>query len=80
MKSFLRNTDLIGTGVDDFVSIYNSTDAKALKEYLAGLQKSKGDPAATYMDGYESTVVSIKANEAVMKKGVVKFEKDLFEI
>jgi predicted dehydrogenase len=80
MKSFLRNADLIGTGVDDFVSIYNSTDTKALKEYLAGLQKSKGDPAATYMDGYESTVVSIKANEAVMKKGVVKFEKELFEI
>jgi len=79
MKSFLRNADLIGTGVDDFISTYNSSDPKALKEYLAGLQKDKF-PAATYMDGYESTVVSIKANEAVMKKGVVKLEKELFEI
>jgi predicted dehydrogenase len=79
MKSFLRNADLIGTAVDDFVSTFNPSDTKALQEYLAGQQKYKF-PAATYVDGYESTVVSIKANEAVVKKGVVKIEKELFEI
>jgi hypothetical protein len=79
LQSFLANADLIGTGVEDFVATYNPTDTKALKEYLAGLQKSKM-PAATYVDGYESTVCAIKANEAVMKKTKIEFAKDWFEI
>jgi predicted dehydrogenase len=81
MQSFLRNADVIGTAVEDFVATFDANDTKALREYLAAsqIQKSKF-PAATYVDGYESTVVSIKANEAVTKKGVVKLEKELFEI
>jgi len=79
MKSFLENTEVIANGVEDFISTYNPNDTKAFTEYLAGLQKSKL-PAATWKDGYESTVVCIKANEAVMKKGVVKFENEWFEI
>ena len=81
IQSFLVNADLVGTGVEDFVATFDANDTKALKEYLAGLLNSKSRfPAATYLEGYESTVISIKANEAVMKKGVVKLEKELFEI
>ena len=79
MKAFIENTELIANAVEDFISTFNPNDTKALQEYLAGIQKSKL-PAATYADGFESTVVSIKANEAVQKKGVVKFEKEWFEI
>jgi predicted dehydrogenase len=79
MDSFLANTELIANAVEDFVSTFNPNDTKALKEYLAGIQKNKL-PAATYVDGFEATVLSIKANEAVTKKGVVKFEKEWFEI
>ena len=71
--------EAIASAVEDFVSTFNPNDTKALKEYLTGIQKNKL-PAATYVDGYEATVLSIKANEAVTKKGVVKFEKEWFEI
>ena len=79
MDSFLTNAELIGNGVEEFASTFDVNDSKALKEYVASLQKYK-QPAATYVDGFEAAVLAIKANEAVMKKGTVKFEKEWFEI
>jgi predicted dehydrogenase len=79
MESFLANSELITNAVEDFVSTFDPKDTKALQEYLAGIQKNKL-PAASYTDGYEAAVLAIKANEAVMKKGTVKFEKEWFEI
>jgi predicted dehydrogenase len=79
MEAFLANTELISSAVEDFVSTFDPNDTKALREYLAGIQKNKL-PAATYTDGFNATVLAIKANEAVVKKDTVKFEKDWFEI
>jgi len=79
MESFIENTELIANGIEDFVATFNAKDTKALKEYLDGLQKSK-KPAATYKDAFEAAVVTIKANEAIAKKGVVKFDPAWFEI
>jgi predicted dehydrogenase len=79
MEAFLANTELIGSAVEDFVSTFDANDTKALNEYLAGIQKNKL-PAANYMDGLEATVLALKANEAVMKRSTIKFEKGWFEI
>lgn len=79
MESFLANTELIANAVEDFISTFDANDTKALVEYLASIQKNKL-PAATYMDGYETAVIAIKANEAVARKSTVKFEKEWFEI
>ncbi len=79
LNSFLANTELIATAVEDFIATYDAKDTKALIEYLASIQKSKL-PAATWQDGFESTVCALKANEAVMKKSTIKFEKEWFEV
>ena len=79
LEAFLNNAELIGNAVTDFEATFDGADIKALKEFLAGMEKSKS-PAATYQDGYEATVVAIKANEAVQKKQRVKIDKELFEI
>ena len=79
MESFLANTEMIANAVEDFVSTFDPNDSKAMREYLAGINKNKL-PAATYVDGYNSTMLAIKANEAVTKKSTIKFEKDWFEI
>jgi hypothetical protein len=79
MESFLANTELISSAVEDFVSTFDPNDTKALREYLAGIQKNKL-PAATYIEGFTATVMAIKANEAVVKKNTIKFENDWFEI
>jgi hypothetical protein len=79
LESFIANTELIANAVEDFSATFDLKDTKALREYLASIQKSK-KPAATWQDGYESTVAAIKANEAVMKKTTIKFEKEWFEV
>ena len=79
MDAFLSNTDLIANAVEDFAATFDVNDTKALNEYLAGIQKSKL-PAATYVDGFETAVLAIKANEAVQNKSTVKIDKQLFEI
>jgi predicted dehydrogenase len=79
MEAFLANCELITGAIEDFVSTFDANDTKALGEYLAGIQKNKL-PAATYMDGLESTIIALKANEAVVKRTTVKFEKDWFVI
>jgi hypothetical protein len=67
MESFLANTELIADSVENFVSTFGANDTKALKEYLAGIQKNKL-PAATHRDGYEAAVLAIKANEAMRRR------------
>jgi predicted dehydrogenase len=79
MESFLWNVELVANAVEDFVSTFDPNDTKALREYLDGIQKNKL-PAATEVDGFQSTMIAIKANEAVMKKTTIKFENDWFEI
>jgi predicted dehydrogenase len=80
INSFLANAELIATGIENFNDAYDPKDLKGLREYLAGLFQKSKLPAATWQDGYEATVTAIKANEAVVKKGVVKFEKEWFEV
>jgi predicted dehydrogenase len=81
IEAFLENTKIISEAVEDFVATFDPNDTKALREYLASphIQKSKL-PAANWQDGYESTLSAIKANEAVMKKKMIKFEKEWFEV
>jgi predicted dehydrogenase len=79
MEAFLWNVELISNAIEDFVSTFNPNDTKALREYLAGIQKNKL-PAASAADGLDATILAIKANEAVRKKTTVKLEKELFEI
>ena len=79
MESFLENTELIVGGIEEFVAAYDAKDTKALKEYLTDLLKKK-KPAATYKDAFEAAVITIKANEAIARKGVVKFDPAWFEI
>jgi hypothetical protein len=81
LEAFLENTKIISEAVEDFIGTFDPNDTKALREYLASphIQKSKL-PAANWQDGYESTLSAIKANEAVMKKKMIKFEKEWFEV
>jgi hypothetical protein len=79
LEAFIRNTDLMKTGVDDFTTNFGSDDEKALVEYLADVNKSRS-PAADWKEGYEATVIAIKAHEAIMKGGKVELANELFNI
>jgi predicted dehydrogenase len=79
LQRFLTNSLLVGTGVEDFIASFGDKDLKALQEYLNGLAKTR-QPAATWKEGYESAVIAMKTNEAILKKQRLVFAKEWFEI
>lgn len=79
MEAFIGNTDTIHAAVEDFSSSFDVSDRKALKDYLDNLTKNNA-PAAGYAEGFEATVVAVKANEAILARKRVVFEKGWFEV
>jgi predicted dehydrogenase len=78
LESFLINSNTVGTGVEDFAASFDVNDSAALKEYLAGLEKSRL-AGAGWKDGYEAAVTVIKANESVLKGEKIRFSKEWFD-
>ncbi len=78
LESFIANTGNIAAGVEDFTGNFGE-NAKGLEKYLATILKNK-QPAAGYVEGFESTVAVLKANEAILKGQKITFEKEWFEI
>lgn len=81
LGSFLKNSDTVGSGVEDFKKNFDPNDTDAMKEYVAGLQKEKSWlPSASWREGFESAVTVIKANEAITKGQKITFQKEWFEL
>jgi predicted dehydrogenase len=78
LGTFARNSWVIGQGVKDFTTNYGA-DAEGLPEYMASLFK-KNLPAPSYTEGFDATVVAIKANEAVLQKKRIEIKQEWFEI
>lgn len=79
LESFLINSNTIGAGVEDFAASFDVNDSAALKEYLAGLEKSRL-AGAGWKEGYEAAVTVIKASEAVLKGEKIRFSKEWFDV
>lgn len=77
LESFLINVNSISTAVEDFTANFGAGDPTALQKYLSEI---KLQPAASLRDGFEATVMAIKANEAVVKGDRVSLPKDLIEL
>ena len=77
LEAFLANCNEIGAAVEDFNATFNPKDLKALEKYLADIKRQ---PAATWKEGYEATVMALKTNEAIVKGQKLAFQKEWFEI
>jgi predicted dehydrogenase len=78
IESFLYNVNEVGTAGEDLEGAFkNPNDVVARAKVLAAL---KLQPYAGYKEAYEAAVVAIKANEAIVKGGKVKFEKEWFDL
>jgi predicted dehydrogenase len=77
LEAFLNNANEVGAAVEDFLATFGDGDNKAIEKHLATLKMM---PAATSKDGYEATVMALKANEAVLKGTKIKFEKEWFNL
>lgn len=79
LQAFIKNTDLIASGVEDFLASFKESDTEALQQYLGTLSKTKL-PAAGYLEGFEATVTAIKVHEAVMKGSKITFEPEWYRL
>jgi len=79
LESFLINTDLTKTGVDDFTANFGADDQEALVDYLKDILKNRV-PAADWQDGYEATVAGIKAHEAIRGAKRIELTDELFSV
>jgi len=77
LEAFLNNANEVGSAVEDFLATFSTSDSKALAKHLTTLKLM---PAATHKDGYEATVMALKANEAVLNGSRIKFEQEWFQI
>ena len=77
LESFLINVNAISTATADFADNFPGADKGALEKYLSDI---KLQPAATYQEGFDATVIAIKANEAVVKGQKVALPRELFEL
>jgi hypothetical protein len=77
LEAFLANDNEDTGAVEDFTATFDTTDKKALEKHLAGLRQQ---PAATWREGLEATVVAIKTNEAIVGGKRITFEKNWFEL
>jgi len=64
--------------VEDFTTNFGN-DPKGLRDYLATLEKGRVN-SASYVQGYEATVMAIKANEAISKGHRIVLQNEWFEI
>ena len=79
LEAFLINCYNHQAAVRDFNAAYDPKDTAGLKEYLAGLDKTRLS-AAGWSEGYESAVTVIKANEAVLKNQRITLAPDGYEV
>ena len=78
LEAFITNSGTLADGVENFTSNFGN-DPKALREYLTTLAKGRVNSAG-YEQGYEATVMSIKANEAIAKGHRIVLQNEWFEI
>lgn len=77
IQAFLTNSNLVGTGVEDFAALFDGNDLGAVAKHIETLKFS---PAANYRDGYVATVMALKANEAVLRQEKIRFENAWFDL
>jgi predicted dehydrogenase len=80
LAAFVTNCGVVESGVKDFTTNYGE-DLDGLRDYMNGPTIAKARrPAATWQEGFEATVLALKANEAILKHERVAIQKELFEV
>jgi hypothetical protein len=67
------------SAVEDFSSFFDASDTAALVDYLKDIEGSK-QPAAGIKEGFESTLLTIKANEAIRERKRIELKDEWFQI
>jgi predicted dehydrogenase len=79
LEAFVNNAYLHQTAVKEFTETYGEGDADSLRDYLKDIEKNKMS-ASNLRAGFEATVLTIKANEAILNNKRIELDADLLKI
>jgi predicted dehydrogenase len=77
LDRFLRNSIDMSAAEEDAISAYGAEDKAAIDDQLSKVPRR---PSASYLDGFQATVVAIKANEAIVTGQKITFKPEWFEL
>lgn len=77
LGNFLRSSSDVSIARKDFVDSFGADDPDSLKEHLA---KTARQPGSTWQEGYEATIIGIKAHEAIATGKKAALTPDLYEL
>lgn len=77
LADFTLNVGMVTAAIEDYANTYDANDLAGLAANLATLKKA---PVPGWKEGLESTIVAIKANEAIMKKERIVLTDEMFSV
>jgi predicted dehydrogenase len=77
LTTFLRNSADLSAAAEDAKAALGDDDAEQIAAELAKVQRR---PAAGYVEGYQSAVTVIKANEAILSGKRIEFKPEWYEL
>ena len=79
LDRFLRNAIELGAAEEDAVSAFGAEDKTSIDDQVSRV-KARLRPTAGFLDGFQATVMAVKANEAVVTGNRIQFKPDWFEL
>lgn len=80
LGNFLKNVDRQDAAINSFVELYGPDDQAALQDYLKSETDPRRDPAAGVLEGFQATVLAIKAAEASFNQQRIELKDEWFVI
>jgi predicted dehydrogenase len=77
LQNFVRNCADVSAKAEDFKAMVGDDDPKALAEELSKVARR---PSAGYLEGYQTTVTLIKANEAILTGQKIQLKPEWYEL
>jgi len=77
LTNFLRNSVDLNAAAEDYRASYGADDLEGLMEHLAKVPRR---PAAGYLEGFQTVVTAVKANEAVSTGKRIELKPEMYEL
>jgi predicted dehydrogenase len=78
LKNFLANTVEVKTATDDYRTSYGTDDVDGLVEHLE--KNVRRRDAAGYLEGFQTVVTAVKANEAIATGKRIELKPEWYEL
>jgi len=77
LGNFLRNAVDLGAAAENYKTNYGADDVDGMMEQLGKVQRRA---AAGYLEGFQSVVTAVKANEAILSASRIELKPEWYEL